>query len=132
MEEISKMQNRRSPRSNLWMAARLEHDGGATPVTLRTLSAEGALVEGDHGLDAGSLVIFRKEHLAASGRIVWSAGRRAGIAFDMPLDPETVLRHVAAPKPIAEMVHKRPGLRASLSAEDRRFGESYWGRPLKP
>ena len=131
MDEGREFQERRSQRSNLLMAARLDHPGGGTSVTLRNLSADGALVEGDLNLAAGTLVVFRKKHLAASGRIAWSAGRRAGIAFDMPLDPETVLRHVPAQKPVAEMVHKRPGFRCKLSAEDRPFGERYWGRPLK-
>ena len=124
--------NRRSPRSNLWMAARLEHAGGATAVTLRNLSADGALVEGDHELAAGTKVVFCKNRLQASGRIAWSAGRRAGIAFDRPLDPEIVLRHIAAPKPFQELVHKRPGLRGFMSDEDRRFAEQLTGRPLLP
>ena len=130
MDESSMTQNRRSRRSNLLMAARLEHAAETTQVTLRNLSAEGALVEGDHGLSAGTPVIFRKKNLAASGRIAWSAGRRAGIAFDMALDPETVLRHVPVPKPIAKTNCKRPGFRGSMSAEERMHAEDLWGRPL--
>ena len=40
------------------------------------------------GLPTGTNIVFRKKELTASGRIAWSAGRRAGIAFDMPLDPD--------------------------------------------
>ncbi len=130
MDENKNPQNRRSRRSNLLMAARLEHPAGVTPVTLRNLSANGALVEGDHGLPPGTLIVFRKKDLAASGRIAWSAGRRAGLAFDMPLDPETVLHNVPAPKPITEIVHKRPGFRGSQLAEEQRFAEKLWARPL--
>ena len=123
-------QNRRSRRSNLLMAASLEHPGGVTPVTLRNLSANGALVEGDQKLLTGTNVVFRKKDLAIAGSIAWSAGRRAGIAFDMVLDPETVLHHVPAPRPVAELICKRPGLHASMSPEERKFAEILWGRPL--
>jgi hypothetical protein len=130
MDESSTSQNRRSRRSNLWMAASLEHAGGMTPVTLRNLSAEGALVEGDQGLAPGSEIVFHKKGLAVAGRVAWVDGRRAGIAFAMSLDPDTVLRHVPAPKPRSEMVHKRPGFRGNLSEQERRYGETLWDRPL--
>lgn len=130
MDESCNTQNRRSRRSNLWMAASLEHADGMTPVTLRNLSAEGALVEGDHALVPGAEIIFRKKDLAVGGRIAWVDGRRAGIAFAMSLDPDTVLRHVPAPKPRCETVHKRPGFRGSLSEQERRFGQTLWDRPL--
>ena len=112
------------------MAAVIEHDGVVCPVTLRNLSADGALVDGDHGLSAGAQVLFRKNDLAVSGTVAWVEDRRAGIAFAMSLDPDTVLRHVPVPKPIREEVHKRPGFRGRLSAEDRRFAEFLYGRPL--
>lgn len=112
------------------MAASLEHPGGVTPVTLRNLSADGALVEGDLKLTPGTKVVFRKKDLAASGHIAWSAGRRAGVAFNMSLDPETVLHHVSAPRPVPELICKRPGLHGSMSREERKFAETLWGRPL--
>jgi hypothetical protein len=129
MDKHSIPQNRRSRRSNLWMSAALEHDGGMLPVTLRNLSADGALVEGDHDLHPGARIVFHKKDLAISGRIAWADGRRAGIAFDMSLDPETVFRHVTKPKKHAEIVHKRPGFRGAMSSEDREFASSLWGRP---
>ena len=112
------------------MAASLEHPGGITPVTLRNLSADGALVEGDHGLAPGTTIIFRKNELAVAGRVAWSVGRRAGIAFETKLDPGIVLHHVPAPKPITEIVHKRPGFRGSQLAEEQRYAEKLWARPL--
>ena len=131
MDDSSPTQNRRSHRSHLWMAASLEHEGGDIPVTLRNLSADGALVEGDHGLAPGTEIIFHKNELSVSGRIAWVEDRRAGIAFAMGLDPETVLRHVSAPKPRSEEIcKKRPGLRQPMSPAERRIGESLWGRPL--
>lgn len=111
MTASSASQNRRSPRSNLWMAAVLEHPGGSAAVILRNLSAQGALVEGDQALTVGDEVVFRKNDLAVAGRIAWIDGRRAGIAFAMSLDPDTVRRQVPVPRPIVPLVHKRPGLR---------------------
>ena len=127
-------QKRQSPRAKLLMAASLEHDGVMTPVTLRDLSAEGALVEGDLGLAPGGRIVFRKGELAVPGRVAWAAGRRAGLAFAVSLDPEAVLRHVPppapAPPPLDEEVYKRPGFRGRLSREERRQAEILWGQPL--
>ena len=130
MNESSNTQNRRSRRSNLWMAANVEHAGGMTPVTLRNLSADGALIEGDQDLAPGSELVFRKNELAVAGRIAWVDGRRAGIAFAMSLDPDTVLRHVPAPRPRCEVVHKRPGFRGQLIEKERRIGQTLRDRPL--
>ena len=130
MDEDNPNQNRRSRRSNLWMAASLETPGATVPVTLRNLSAEGALIEGDHGLSPGAQIVFRKNDLSVAGRVAWVDGRRAGLAFFMGLDPETVLRHIPPPMPLRIEVHKRPALRGRLSAEDRLAAERLYGRPL--
>jgi hypothetical protein len=130
MDESSTTQNRRSRRSNLLMAASLEHAGGVAPVTLRNLSADGALVEGEHGLAVDTPILFRRKELAVSGRIAWIAGKRAGIAFDMALDPETVRRHVPAPKARSEKICKRPGFHGPMSPAEKRFAETVWDQPL--
>jgi len=130
MDERGIIQNRRSQRANLWMAASLEHDGQVLPVTLRNLSADGALVEGDHGLQPGAQIVFCRQDLKAEGLIAWVADRRAGIAFAMSLDPETVLRQIPSPRPICELHHKRLGFRGRLVEQERRIGESLWHRPL--
>jgi hypothetical protein len=130
MDESNSSQNRRSRRSNLWMAASLEIAGVTVPVTLRNLSAEGALIEGDHGLSPGDEIVFLKNDLSVAGRVAWVDGRRAGLAFSMSLDPETVLRYVPVPTPLRIEVHKRPALRCRLSVEDRLAAERLYGRPL--
>lgn len=114
------------------MAAALEHCGRTMPVTLRNLSADGALVEGENCPAPGSAVVFHKNELALTGRIAWAKGRRAGIAFDSSLDPESVLRHVPPPqsRPLRDEVHKRPALRGRMSAEERRQAEILYGRRL--
>lgn len=130
MDEGLSPQKRRAHRSNLWMTALVEHGGGSLSLVLRNLSSHGALVEGEHGLATGDQVLFRKNELEAPGCIVWVDGKKAGIAFATSLDPEDVLRHVPAPRALPQVVHKRPGLRGRMSAEERSFGESLWGRPL--
>ena len=130
MDERSIPQSRRSRRSNLLMAASIEHGGGLTEVTLRNLSAQGAMVEGDHGLEEGADVLLRKGELAMVGRVAWVADRQAGIAFAESLDPSMVLRHVPAPRPRVELEHKRPGVRTPLLVNELRLGGKRWGRPL--
>ncbi len=130
MDEGNPSQKRRSRRSNLWMAASLEIPGGTVPVTLRNLSAEGALIDGDHGLSPGDEIVFCKNDLAVAGRVAWVDGRKAGLAFVVSLDPETVLRYVPVPAPLRIEVHKRPALRGRLSTEDRLAAERLYGRPM--
>ena len=131
MDESSISQNRRSRRSNVLMAASLETAMGTTKVTLRNLSADGALVEGERIPSPGEKLVFRKNDLAVSGRIAWVSERRAGIAFDAKLQPETVLRHIPAPRHRAEKSFKRPRLSSPLSPEERRWCETFiWDRPL--
>ena len=125
-------QNRRSRRSNVLMAASLQTASGIADVKLRNLSAEGALVEGDGIPEPGELLVFRKNELTVSGRIAWVSERRAGIAFDAKLQPETVLRHIPSPKHRIEPSFKRPGVTSrTLSPEERRWCETFiWDQPL--
>jgi hypothetical protein len=114
------------------MAATVETVSGTVGVTLRDLSAEGALVEGDGISEPGSLVVFRKKELSVSGRVAWVNERRAGIAFDAKLQPETVLRHVPAPRHRVDPVFKRPRLAShALTAEEKHWCQTLiWGPPL--
>jgi PilZ domain-containing protein len=131
MDQSSISQNRRSRRSNVLMAAAVETATGLANVTLRNLSSDGALIEGDRIPEQGYAVIFRKKELVISGRIAWVNGRRAGIAFDSKLEPETVLRHVPAPKHRIDQQHKRPGFSNALTEQERRWCETVlWGSPL--
>ena len=134
MDESSTTQNRRSRRSNVLMAASIETASGIVPVTLRNLSAEGALVEGRGVPIEGYSIVFRKKDLVISGRIAWVNENRAGIAFDAKLEPETVLRHVPAPRHRIEASFKRPRLSShTLSPEERRWCETLiWNSSLPP
>lgn len=132
MDESSPSQNRRSRRSNVLMAASVECAGAVREVKLRNLSKDGALVEAAGLPPVGSRVRFRKGELCLPGIVAWEAGPRAGIAFDSPLDPESVLRHVPKPQPRALREHRRPRLRGQeLSPGERKVAEDWiFGTPL--
>lgn len=112
------------------MAAHVECAGECRSITLRNLSAEGALVEGDHGLLPGLEINFCKDELRVLGRVAWVDGIRAGLAFSTSIDPETVLRHVPVPKAHPKLVHKRPGFRGRMIEQERALGATLWERPL--
>ena len=112
------------------MAAALELSGRSLPVKLRNLSSDGALVEGERLPVEGSEVVFRRQELAVSGRVVWLRGGRAGLSFNQPLTPEAVLRHVPTPRPRVLPDFRRPGLNArQLSPEEKKLGEQWMHRP---
>ncbi|MEO5809541.1 MAG: PilZ domain-containing protein [Sphingomicrobium sp.] len=124
-------QNRSTRRSHVLMAATLELSGGAVPVKLRNLSAEGALVEGDHLPVEGSELLFRKGDLCVPGRVAWSHHEQAGIAFSKQLPPDLLLRHIPVPRPRVKLKFNRPGFASrALTAEEKRFAEVWVGKLL--
>ena len=131
MDQSIMSQNRRSKRSNVLMAASVECGGPPVAVKLRNLSSEGALVEGKSLPDVGTVVLFRKNELALPGRVVWTEGAKAGIAFDSELPKEDVLRHVPLPRPRQKLDFRRPGVRSGeLTPGERRIAEDWiFGTP---
>jgi hypothetical protein len=127
------IKNRQARRSHVLMAASIEADGVTTTVKLRNMSPEGALVEGDPLPAAGSAVTFRKKELNLPGRVAWADAGRAGIAFDVKLDPATVLRHVPAFRSPPKLDFRRPGIKTSdLSPGERKVAQDWiWGDPLQ-
>lgn len=132
MDHSENTQNRRARRSHVLMAASIEVDGVTVAVKLRNLSSEGALIEAARLPTVGSAVVFRKNELNLAGRVAWVTGGRAGIAFDVRLDPEAVMRHVPRAKPQAPLDFRRPRLTASdLSPGERQIAQDWiWGDPL--
>lgn len=122
----------RPRRSNVFMKAFLDGEGAPVEVRLRNLSKKGALVEAQLLPEAGKPVLFRKGDLAVPGCVVWRDGRYAGVAFDVELEPETLLRHIPAPRPAREFKAKRPPIKGvTLSAGERRLAEDYiFGQPI--
>jgi hypothetical protein len=130
MDESSNSQNRKNRRSNVLMSASLELSGTSVPVKLRNLSAEGALVEGEKLPVEGASVLFRKGDISMPGRVAWVNDRQAGVNFAQKLNPEQLLRHVPTPRPRVTRDFKRTGLKGTLTAEERRFGEAWvWRFP---
>ncbi|MEQ7872477.1 PilZ domain-containing protein [Sphingomonas sp. ASV193] len=125
MDESPSCQNRRDRRSNVLMQATVEASSVRHPVKLRNLSAEGALVEGDKLPVEGAAVVFRRGDLEMPGTVVWTEGKRAGLAFERSLSPATLLRHVPAPRSRVQPSFRRPGLHvAKLSPDERQWANS--------
>jgi PilZ domain len=123
MDESSIAQNRRARRSPVLLAATIEIAGAPVAVKLRNLSEQGALIEGDALPPEGSETVFERNDLRLKSRIVWVHGKYAGVAFDSPLKPEEVLRHVPArpAKPETPVDFRRPGFTCRpLSDYERR------------
>src|SRR5688572_12748222 len=130
MDQSSNPQNRKSRRSNVLMTASLELSGTSVPVKLRNLSADGALVEGDNLPVEGSSILFRKGDLSVAGTVAWVNGRQAGVGFTQNLRPEQLLRHVPTPKPRVVPQFRRTGLKGTLTADEKRYGETWvWRGP---
>ena len=130
MDQSSSSQNRKNRRSNVLMSASLELSGTSVPVKLRNLSPEGALVESDRLPVEGASVLFRKGDLSMPGRVAWVNGRQAGVNFAQKLNPEQLMRHIPTPRPRVSPDFKRTGLKGTMTAEERRFGETWvWRFP---
>lgn len=126
MDESSIPHNRRSRRSPVFLTATIEVAGRPEPVKLRNLSEEGVLIEGDRLPPEGSTTCFQRKDLTVASRIVWVQGRYAGVAFDHPLKPEDVLRHVPKPRPAARQDFRRPGLASRALTPDERKMIEIW------
>jgi hypothetical protein len=126
VEHTRIIQNRRGPRSPVFLTAQLERDGATTEVKLRNLSEEGALIEGEELPPAGATVFFIRKHLVVRCTVAWVEARYAGVAFERPLKPEEVLRHIPAPKQKIQPDLRRPGLACRpLKASERRMLETW-------
>ena len=65
----------------MFVAATLYSAAGSCPIHIRNMSLTGALIEGSILPDQSMEVTLRRGSLEAAARIVWRAGRKAGIAF---------------------------------------------------
>lgn len=118
--------NRRSRRSNVLLAASIETSGAVTPVKLRNLSTEGALIEADGLPLEGTEVVFRRNDLSVNSRVAWVLGNQAGVAFHRPIPQEDVLRNIPKPRYRAPLDFKRPGLACrELTPDELRLAESW-------
>lgn len=129
------IQNRRSSRSNVLLAATIEAFGKAIPVKLRNLSTEGALIEGKNLPLEGSKVVFKRNELSVESHVAWVLDDHAGVAFTRTIPPEDVLRNIPTPRSPPPQKFGRPGLaHRKLTADELRLAQSWaWapshGRP---
>ncbi len=128
------IQNRRSRRAPVLLAATIEVDGVPQSVKLRNLSEEGALIEGERLPVEGSTCFFQRNDLRLKSRVVWVHGRYAGVAFARSLRSEEVLRNIPQPRPKAPLDFRRPGLACRpLTSYERKMLERWMtASPIGP
>ena len=130
---VAGLRERKDRRSLVLLAAKLRTPQGMLDVRLRNLSISGALLEAETPPAKATEVVFERGETVVPARVAWSSGNRFGIQFDTPIEESEVLVHVSRPKPGAQpsapAVFKRPGLRTTLTAEERALGESWGNAP---
>ena len=120
------MKSRRSRRAPVLLAAVIEAAGVRTPVKLRNLSEEGALVESESLPDEGASVLFERGELRVKGRVVWVESRYAGVAFNQPIKTDQVLRNIPQARSKMQPEFRRPGLACRpLTPHERRMLERW-------
>lgn len=128
----AELRERKDRRSLVLLAARLLTGHGLSDVRLRNLSTSGALLEAEEAPAQGSEVVFERGDTIVPARVAWSSGNRFGIQFVTPIEESEVLVHVSRPKPGAAPasppIFRRPGLRGTLTPEDRELAKS-WVHP---
>lgn len=95
-------------RDSLFLSARLSVNGGASvEVRVRNLSEGGLMAEGAPPAPIGAPVLVEIRNLGAvPGKVAWYTEKRAGIAFDVPVDPQR------ARKPVGVRTGTKPAHRA--------------------
>jgi diguanylate cyclase (GGDEF)-like protein len=77
----------RPPRHSLIRRGALRWDGTSLPVRLRNISADGAMIESDQPMEAGSEVeLDLADGLRLSGQVRWSKDGRIGVKFAEAFD----------------------------------------------
>jgi hypothetical protein len=76
---------RATARTNLFMAATLDIDGVACPVTIRDLSTAGAQIESTLSPEIGSEATLSRGPLSVQCHVTWCTNRRCGLQFTSPV-----------------------------------------------
>lgn len=126
MDQSGNMQNRRSRRAPVLLAASIDVRGAPVSVKLRNLSAQGALIESEQLPPEGATTFFTRKELRLKCQVVWVAGRFAGIRFNRELAREEVMRYIPAPREAMRPEFKRPGLACKpLTPAERKMIEAW-------
>ncbi|MEC3912517.1 PilZ domain-containing protein [Sphingobium sp. CR2-8] len=94
-------QTPRPKRSNVFMDAHLnlgEPLSASQLVRIRDISEGGARIQGKSP-GVGARIVVTRGETAMPGRVVWTADRHFGVAFDEPVDVESVLKAAAPQSP---------------------------------
>lgn len=67
------------------MSGELIVEGASTKVTIRDISANGALIISEKPLTELSKVEMKRGAFSACGHVAWAHGRLAGVKFDEPI-----------------------------------------------
>ncbi len=120
---------RSARRSRVLLAATLETPQGDFDARLRDLSRQGALVEFNGDLPAGTEVTFVRGRIRIPARIAWSAGGRVGLEFEYEIDETKML--VQLKRKCSETVNDRylrePA--TPMTARQRKIAEA-WGATI--
>lgn len=103
LEEEFGTGQRSRKRDSLFLAARLSVGGKpATDIRVRNLSEGGLMIDNAPPMAIGTELIVELRNIGAvPGRVAWYVEGRAGIAFDIPIDPIKARKPVSAGKPSA-------------------------------
>lgn len=88
---MSTIEMRSVRRDSLFLMAALavEGHGAGEAVKVRNLSERGMMAESDMRMRRGTRVTVALRNIGhVEGRVVWSHGRRMGIAFERAIDPK--------------------------------------------
>ena len=77
---------RSDPRASVFLTAVLYAGSGQTPVRIRNLSAQGALLEGTNLPVEGTIVQIKRGSFSAAGDIAWSRDQHCGLRFAAIID----------------------------------------------
>lgn len=103
-DELSAGQRSRK-RDSLFLAARLSVGGKpATDIRVRNLSEGGLMIDNAPPMPIGTALAVELRNIGSvPGRVAWYVEGRAGIAFDVPIDPIKARKPVSAGKAPAGM-----------------------------
>src|SRR5687768_8991878 len=74
------------PRTSMFVLASMTAETVSGPVKIRNLSPDGALIEGAALPRLDEHLAIRRGELAATGRVIWCDGGKAGLRFDHYVD----------------------------------------------
>lgn len=76
----------REPRVRTLFAADAHVGDNRWPVRVRDISSRGAAIETEVALTSGTALLLSRDHLRATGEVVWRKGNRYGLRFLNPIE----------------------------------------------